>query len=326
MKLFGVVLLLLAFTAFKLSDYRDREFDRVANPLPAGNVQVLPPADTHALVRDTTALLSAPLDRREVGSAGSKAARAYLTERFAQIGLEHFGGSYSMPFTFTFNDPAGLVVPGKYYKTTYPDAANVVGFIRGARQPDRYIVITARLDTRDEQGFLAAPKWESNATGLASMLAIARHFKDNPPARTIVFAALDAGAYGHAGARAFLRDGPPQRMIALNLNLDMVSSYRPHWFFIAGTHDDPELAERVRLAAEWSPGFPIRLGHDVPKWRGSGIADWTHVSDHAVFHEAGIPFLFASIESLGEAQPDAPWTGDKTANALIALAWHLDRR
>jgi len=37
----------------------------------------------------------------------------------------------------------------------------------------------------------------------------------------------------------------------------------------------------------------VPFGHDLP---GTGDEDWTMQSDHGVFHEAGIPFVYFGVE------------------------------
>jgi Zn-dependent M28 family amino/carboxypeptidase len=111
---------------------------------------------------------------------------------------------------------------------------------------------------------------------------------------TAVFAALDAEELGLQGARAFL-DRPivPASRIAIDVNLDMVSRSDRNQIYAAGTYHSPWLVpilEDVRRRA----AVTLLFGHDRP---GSGtLDDWTMQSDHGVFHQAGVPFVYFGVE------------------------------
>jgi hypothetical protein len=263
---------------------------------------------------------------REVGSEGSKCAQGYIARRYAQIGLGAFGTGYARPFSFTFYDGPGLYLPKRRFKTVYSNAVNLVGFIKGSQYPDRFIVVTARFDTHEDPGIIWPTRWENNGTGLAAMLSMADYLKKHPPRHSIVFAALDGGERGQAGARAFLEDPPfPVEQIWVNLNLDIVGSDHLHHVYVAGTYHTPQLLPAVEAAAYWSsPG--VRVGHDRPAWRSGSFEDWTQVSDHREFHARGIPFLFVGAENFDDAaDTHQPWNGVSTVSFLATLMTELDQ-
>ena len=51
----------------------------------------------------------------------------------------------------------------------------------------------------------------------------------------------------------------------------------------------------AQLAARTSR-VPVHQGHDRPMWMTGLITDWTGVSDHAPFHDIGVPFLYFGVE------------------------------
>jgi hypothetical protein len=328
-KIFACVCVFLYIFVY-LAEKDEKEWRRIETPL-RGNYVVGLKLDPAALNGDLAMLSSPALAAREVGSEGSKRAQAYIAKRFAQIGLQHFGAGYAMPFAFTHTKPLGLLMPGRPFRSTFPSAVNLLGYLRGSKYPERYMVISARYDTHLEPGISAPDQWKGNETGVAAMLAMAGYLKQHPPHNTIVFAAFDGEELGQAGARAFLAAPPfSKELIALNLNLDIVDSPRSHDFYIAGTHHTPALARPLDLAVHWSDKR-ILAGHDRPSHLAGRVADWTGVSDHGVFHAEGIPFLFASIDEdrtvrpvAGQADP-APRYIDKTANFLTTLAIKLDQ-
>lgn len=42
--------------------------------------------------------------------------------------------------------------------------------------------------------------------------------------------------------------------------------------------------------------MPVHIGHDRPMLLTGLIADWTPISDHGAFHDAGVPCLCFGVE------------------------------
>lgn len=244
--------------------------------------------DSAALLTDVRTLSSPQFAGRRTGTEGSRLAQAYIAGRFEQIGIQPFAATYAMPFAFA--NTRGAV------KTQYPFALNLVGQIRGSTHPDRYMVVSAHYDHLGVHKGAAHLGADDNASGVAAMLAVAAHFKQNPPQNTIIFAAFDAEELGHHGATAFVNAVPfPIAKVALNLNFDMVSRNDKNEIYAAGTRYTPSLKALVDRAAAGS-SVKVKLGHDSRVPGAPPDYDWTGQSDHAVFHKAGIPFLYFGVE------------------------------
>lgn len=238
--------------------------------------------DSVQLMRDISVLAHDSMEGRMVGTPGGARARAFLERSFRERGLDPVGGNtYLHPFSFTRGD-------------TSMTGVNVVGMVRGATEPDRYIVITAHYDhvgIRNGEIYNGA---DDNASGTAALLAIADYFTRNQPRHSIVFAALDAEEGGLRGARAFVDSPPvPLESIRLNINMDMVGRNDAGELYVAGTAHYPQLLPYVQRVAE-AAEVTLIPGHDRPGARPSD--DWTNASDHAAFHAAGIPFLYFGVE------------------------------
>jgi hypothetical protein len=274
------------------------EMQRIATPLPSAAAvdPAAPKVDQVQLLADVNTLASADFAGRRTGEDGNRKAQEWLTARFTALGLKPYGTSYVQPFSFTRTSIKGLLTPGKPYKTEYPSAANLVGFIPGAAHPNRVIVVSAHYDhlgVRDGKMYAGA---DDNASGVAAMLAIGAHFKANPPQNTIVFAAFDAEELGLHGAKAFLAKLPfPRSQIVMNLNLDMVSHNDRNEIFAAGTSYTPSLKPLLEQAARRS-SVHVKLGHDRSFIRAPSVENWTDSSDHGPFHDAGVPFLYFGVE------------------------------
>jgi len=245
-----------------------------------------PAVDGPQLLKDLETLSADEMEGRLPGTPGAAKARAYILRRYKEAGIQPIGDSYERPFAFRGRgdsaDRSGV---------------NLVGVVRGTRDPGRFIVLTAHFDhlgVRNGEIFNGA---DDNASGVAALLAVASRLSASKPAHSVVFAALDAEETGLNGARAFLADPPvPREGIVMNVNLDMVARDAKNILFASGTFHYPFLKAYLKDVAR--PPVVLRLGHDAPNVKGED--DWTRDSDHYPFHQAGIPFIYFGVED--EAQ------------------------
>ncbi len=249
----------------------------------SAGAQTSPRVDRLQLMRDVTTLAAPVMEGRRAASAGGLLARGYLVERFTAIGLTPGGtAGYLQPFT-TMN------------RNIEVGAANVIGRVPGSDSRAKTIVVTAHYDhlgIRDGATYHGA---DDNGSGVAALLAAARHFVSSRPRHSMLFAALDAEEIGHRGAAALLganlvsRDG-----IALNVNLDMVSRSDANEIYAAGTSYSPWLKPFVEEVQQRA-AVKILFGHDRPN-PADRRDDWTNLSDHSEFHKAGLPFVYFGVE------------------------------
>jgi hypothetical protein len=234
--------------------------------------------------------LAAPdMEGRATGTPGNARARAFILEQFGAAGLEPLGPTFEMPFTFERRQPAD----GKT-EAVKMQGINIGGICRGRGATDNgAMVITAHYDhlgVRDAAIYHGA---DDNASGVAVLLALARQCRQTPWRHDAIFVAFDAEEMGLQGARAFVATLPipSDRTIALNINLDMVARGDKNELYIAGTYHTPALKPILEPVASRAK-IKVLFGHDS----GGGQDDWTTQSDHAAFHQAGIPFLYFGVE------------------------------
>ena len=135
---------------------------------PAGPRQKI---DAAQLLEDVRVLSADAMEGRGTGTQGGAMARAYVVQRFAEAGLKPFGASFEQPFELP-----GLA-KGK--------GANVVGYVKGTKYPERFIVVTAHYDhlgVSDGQIYNGA---DDNASGVAVLLQLAAHFAGARGRRTL---------------------------------------------------------------------------------------------------------------------------------------------
>lgn len=236
--------------------------------------------DAAQIFRDVAVLAADDMEGRRTGTAGGRKARAYIAGRLREIGVAPIGGAFEHPFTFSGGDD-GL-----------RSGANVIGLIPGAGDPARYIVVSAHYDHVGVRNGVVFNGADDNASGVAALLAVASAFTRHRPAHSLLVVAFDAEEAGLQGARAMMRDPPvPVAGMAVNVNLDMVGRDPSHRLFAAGVRYSPFLRPYLEQAAQ--PPVTLLFGHDGTEGTGS---DWTRDSDHYVFHQAGIPFVYFGVE------------------------------
>jgi Zn-dependent M28 family amino/carboxypeptidase len=274
------------------------ETQRIAGHLPAASQPhpAAPQIDRAQLLSDVRTLSSPEYEGRKTGEPGSLKAQAYLQQRFAELGLQAFGSGYGQQFSFDAKSGKGLLSLVRADKVHVPRAVNMIGYLRGSASPEQVIVISAHYDHVGMQGGVLHPGADDNASGVAALLAAAKHFKANPPQHTIVFAAFDAEEMGLKGAEQFMAKLPfPRSQLMANLNFDMLSRNDLNEIFVAGTHTNPALVPLIKKAAARSM-LKVRLGHDRPMWMAGSVDDWSGSSDHGVFADHNVPWLYVGVE------------------------------
>jgi hypothetical protein len=236
------------------------------------------------LMRVVTELASARYEGRRTSTKGGRDARAFVRTAFAALGLDPAGTSgFEQPFQFTRS-------------SRWEEAANVVGVVNGTAGTMRAIVVTAHYDHLGVRDGVIYPGADDNASGVAALLAIARYVKAHPLRHPVLFVAFDAEELGLRGARAFLARPPrPRRDLALNVNLDMVSRSDRNEIFAAGTYHYPWL-KAILDDVQRRAAVRMSFGHDRPATGAGTSDDWTQLSDHGAFHDAGIPFVYFGVE------------------------------
>jgi len=234
-----------------------------------------------ALMLHVSRLAADSMRGRLVGTPENAKARAYVANQLSAAGLQPVGGSFEHPIEVRRD-------------TVVRRGINVVAMARGRVTPERYIVVTAHFDhlgVRNGEIYNGA---DDNASGTGALIEIARWFAANPPSNSILFVGLDAEEGGLVGARGFVASPPvPRGSIVLNVNMDMVGRNTRNELYAAGTSHYPFLKPYLDSVTARS-GITLRLGHDDPN--GPAADNWTSQSDHAAFHEAGIPFVYFGVE------------------------------
>ena len=231
------------------------------------------------LLEDVKTLSAEAYQGRKTGTEGAAKARTYLKERISALGLS------SYPALADFEQP----FKAKARNGSSVDANNIIAYIPG--RSSEIIVISGHYDHLGVINNEVYNGADDNASGVAAMLNIAAHYKNEKPNYTLVFAFFDAGELDWQGSNYFVNHAPfALDKVIINVNLDMISHNDKNELYAAGTFKHPELKKYL---THTQPNVKIMLGHDNPEFT---VDDWTNQSDQGAFHEKGIPFLYFGVE------------------------------
>jgi Zn-dependent M28 family amino/carboxypeptidase len=259
-------------------DTADIVANRTPDPAPI-------PAGAQQLLDDVRILSADDMEGRDTGSPGGERARAYIVSRLEAMGIEAPPVGRLQPFEAEVPSRSGL----RHYNGT-----NIIGLIPGTRATDRYIVVSAHYDHVGVANGLVYNGADDNASGVATMLELARRLKAQAPEHSVLIVAFDGEERGLIGAKHFVQAPPvPLSSIALNLNFDMTSRAETDGHLWAtGTYQTPALRPILETIAP-NGAVSLAFGHDTPQDTGSD--NWVDASDHDAFFKAGVPFLYMGV-------------------------------
>jgi hypothetical protein len=225
------------------------------------------------------ATLSSRFPHRIVGSPAGARARAWIVERFTQLGLT----VETLPFTVTV---ASEVLEGAQVWATARATARTAS--PGA--PEDILLVTAHYDVPQARVTGAA----DSAAGVGAMLELARLFAEEPHARTLVFVASDSAMYGPAwGTQRFIEQFEARGRVVAVLELGGVSARAAPSIHLSAVGlrrgYTPLWMRQTALESIAAAGVEARDAAGLQEYlqRAFPVA----VADYAVYLRAGIPAL-----------------------------------
>ncbi|WP_332654180.1 M28 family peptidase [Brevundimonas sp.] len=244
------------------------------------------PSAMHAqLLEDVRILAADEMQGRDTGAPGGEMARTYIVGRLEALGVAAPAMGRLQPWEMQGRTREG---PRTF------NGVNVLGVIPGTRVTDRYIVVTAHYDhvgVSEGQIYNGA---DDNASGVATMLALAADLKREAPEHSVLIVGLDGEERGLLGARHFVEAPPvPLESIAMNLNFDMTARAETDGkLWVTGTYQHPGFRPLLETLPA-NGAVALAFGKDTPQ--DTGEDNWVNSSDHAAFHRAQVPFLYLGV-------------------------------
>ncbi|WP_223702126.1 M20/M25/M40 family metallo-hydrolase [Sutcliffiella deserti] len=210
--------------------------------------------------------LSETIGARVAASSEEAEAKEYIKAQFDEMGYE----TNVQDFSYV-------------RRGTSHDSANVVAFKPGKSQ--KVLVVGAHYDS------VAVGKGsDDNASGVAVMLEAAEVLKKIPTPYSIVFVAFGAEEVGLQGSNYFVSQMSQediQNTIGM-INLDSLAA--GDYMYVHGSLGEEGFLREQALAIAEKKKLDLRINEGLnPDYPAGTTGDW---SDHAPFHNAGIPYAY----------------------------------
>ncbi|RVU34514.1 M20/M25/M40 family metallo-hydrolase [Rheinheimera riviphila] len=171
------------------------------------------------------------------------------------------------------------------------DSSNVIGYIKGSKQPDELVLYMAHWDhfgldfsRKDDKIFNGA---QDNAGGIAGLLALAEKFQQGEkPERSVAFIAVTAEERGMLGSRWYAANPllPLNKTVA-GINMDVMNVYGPmrdvQVFGYGASELEPMLHKYAKAQGRY-------IGPEPTPEDG-----FYYRSDHFQLARYGVPMLYA---------------------------------
>ncbi|WP_333608385.1 M20/M25/M40 family metallo-hydrolase [Arsukibacterium sp.] len=281
-----------------LTHLTQKETARIAAITPQQLADTMPTRlDIQRMMDDLRWLAHADRQGRAPGTAGGLAARAWLVQQYSEIGLQPAGSEgYLQPYRVPEHYQFSRLLRGRNAQIpAVDDAANVLGLVPGTVAGLAPIVITAHYDHLGMHGDNIFYGADDNASGVATLLELARYLKEQPLQHPVLFIALDSEEKGLQGAMALFKHQMLKASeLAFNINIDMLSRDTGQQLFAVGTYQHPWLAPLIAQVQQQST-VKLMMAHDRPWYKAGRTQNWTLSSDHGVFHQQGVPFIYFGV-------------------------------
>lgn len=221
------------------------------------------------LLNHVKELSSDSYEGRETGTPGATKAKNYIIAEFKKLNVKPLGKNL------------GQVFPMKEI-----EGENILGYVKGTEKPNEYIVISAHYDHEGIKDGKIYNGADDDASGISALFAFAEYFQKYPPKHSVILAAFDAEEKELVGSFYYVENSiVPKEQLKLNINMDMISRSDKKELYAVGPQHYPQYKSIIENTIE-SGELTLKIGHK----------EWTHMSDHAGFHKAEIPFIYFGVE------------------------------
>lgn len=168
-----------------------------------------------------------------------------------------------------------------HYFENYP-SQNVIGYIKGTKKPEKFIILSAHYDHLGSIGKKCYfPGANDNASGVSMLIEIAKYYKKNPPNFSIVLIGFGSEEAGLIGSKYYVEHPYfPLTEISFVINLDLFGSGEEGMMAVNGSiyKEEFKLLEKINT----EKGYLSKVSQ-----RGKAAN-----SDHYFFSENNVPSFF----------------------------------
>lgn len=235
-------------------------------------------------IKDIVNVLSADsMEGRATGTRGFDKAAVWAKDFFVRYNISSFSDDYFQDFEVTTSVLKERLYSNEWQNET-ASTKNIIGCIPGhdSLLREEFIVLTAHLDHLGKNGDSIYAGANDNASGVASVLQIARWLKESniKLKRSVMFILFSGEEAGLLGSYYFV-ENPwiDLRKVRLLINLDLVGSGRDG-IMLQGSENYPGYTERIKKINDEYFKFEISTRPNSPN------------SDHYYFNKIGLPAFF----------------------------------
>ena len=255
----------IAINGKVLTPGKDYMVDPSSRGVKANNVHLIQ-ADTSVFINKSNAVILTYTDKITWSPAPS-------VEPYTHIMLKE-GVIEGFPKTININID-------QHFEKNFT-ANNVIGYVKGKKYADSFMVITAHYDHLGNMGAATYfPGASDNASGTAMMLNFAKDIVAQPLDYSVLFIAFGSEELGLLGAKYFV-DNPwiPLENINLLFNLDLMGNGDDGVTIVNATDHKPHYNQLVSINDKQQILKSVDERDNAPN------------SDHFPFTEKGVPALF----------------------------------
>ena len=230
---------------------------------------------------------------RKFTSEGSIKSQSYLVSILNKLNIPPLQHKYRHTFK-----------KATFFKTK--QGTNIIAYIPGTQYVDQYIVLTAHYDHLGVKRNKVYNGADDNASGTAALLHYGKVLMNNPLKHSVILLFTDGEEVNLLGAKAFISQ--QQKLLSkikLNINLDMIAGNkrtRKLRFISKGLSQVlsiQALASFTEFQQQLKERGKTQLTQGFRNIRGAGSninrTNWRMASDHGVFSQAGIPFIYFGV-------------------------------
>lgn len=225
---------------------------------------------------------------RKFSSSEIVYAQDYIVSSLIKSNVQPFKSKFRHPFKHNsfFSKKAGN---------------NIIGYVKGIKTPEQYIVLTAHYDHLGTKGSKVYNGADDNASGISALLAFSQKISIKPLNHSVIFLFTDGEEVNLLGAKAFINQQKQLlSQIRLNINIDMIAGSKgtSKLHYIENRLETILPIDKFNDLKSLSTNSVIRLTRGFKRgiYKSNNRVTWINASDHGAFNHKRIPFIYFGVD------------------------------